>query len=87
MTVDIIERLMDFDNCGNTAADRVNLRECAAIEIHKLRMALQEASDDLVLQHKEKVDLYDRAVAAEIDRDTKQRTAQAPLVDWTLQHD
>src|SRR4051812_17332576 len=35
MTVDIIERLMDFDNCGNTAADRVNLRECAAIEIHK----------------------------------------------------
>jgi len=34
---DIIERLMDFERCGLTALDRVNMRECAAIEIHKLR--------------------------------------------------
>ena len=35
--IDIIERLMDFENHGLTAIDRVNMRECAAIEIHKLR--------------------------------------------------
>jgi hypothetical protein len=34
---DIIERLLDFEKCGLTALDRVNMRECAAIEIHKLR--------------------------------------------------
>lgn len=37
MERDIIERLMDFEGCGLTALDRVNMRECAAIEIHKLR--------------------------------------------------
>jgi hypothetical protein len=37
MERDIIERLMDFESCGLTALDRVNMRECAAIEIHKLR--------------------------------------------------
>lgn len=37
MERDIIERLMDFERCGLTALDRVNLRECAAIEIHRLR--------------------------------------------------
>lgn len=37
MEQDIIERLMDFDRCGLTAGDRVNLRESAAIEIHNLR--------------------------------------------------
>ena len=34
---DIIDRLLDFECCGLTALDRVNIRECAAIEIHKLR--------------------------------------------------
>jgi hypothetical protein len=34
---DIIEKLMDFERCGHTAGDRINMRECAAIEIHKLR--------------------------------------------------
>lgn len=38
MEQDIVERLMDFDRCGLTAGDRVNMRECAAIEIHKLRL-------------------------------------------------
>lgn len=38
MERDIIERLMDFERCGLTALDRVNIRECAAIEIHRLRM-------------------------------------------------
>lgn len=37
MERDIIERLMDFDRCGLTAGERVNLRECAAVEIHQLR--------------------------------------------------
>lgn len=37
MERDIIERLLDFDRCGHTAGDRVNLRECAAVEIHNLR--------------------------------------------------
>ena len=37
MERDILERLMDFDRCGLTASDRVNIRECAAIEIAKLR--------------------------------------------------
>lgn len=35
--VDIIDRLMDFDRHGLTALDRVNIRECAAVEIHNLR--------------------------------------------------
>lgn len=34
---DIIERLMDFENSGLTAWDRVNMRESAAVEIHHLR--------------------------------------------------
>lgn len=38
MERDIIERLMDFEWCGLTALDRVNIRECAAIEIHRLQM-------------------------------------------------
>jgi hypothetical protein len=45
MERDIVDRLMDFENCGLTAGDRINLRECAAIEIHKLRMELEKLSD------------------------------------------
>jgi hypothetical protein len=45
MERDIVDRLMDFDNCGLTAGDRVHLRECAAIEIHKLRLELEKLSD------------------------------------------
>lgn len=41
---DIIERLMDFDHCGNTATDRVEMRESAAAEIFKLRHEMQRAT-------------------------------------------
>lgn len=34
---DIVEKLLDFDRCGLTPGTRVNLRESAAIEIHRLR--------------------------------------------------
>jgi hypothetical protein len=34
---DIIERLLDFERCGLTAGERVNMRECVAIEIASLR--------------------------------------------------
>jgi len=37
MERDIIERLMDFERCGLTAGNMINMRECAAIEIHNLR--------------------------------------------------
>jgi hypothetical protein len=43
---DIIERLLDFERCGLTAIDRVNLRECAAIEIARLRRALESLTKD-----------------------------------------
>ncbi|WP_074448654.1 hypothetical protein [Bradyrhizobium yuanmingense] len=36
---------MDFEQCGLTAGDRVNLRECAAIEISRLRLELAKFSD------------------------------------------
>lgn len=42
---DIIEKLLDFDRCGLTPGTRVNLRECAAIEIMKLRGELAKARD------------------------------------------
>ena len=35
--VDIVDRLLDFERYGLTASERVNIRECAAIEIHRLR--------------------------------------------------
>ena len=34
---DIVEKLLDFDRCGLTPGTRVNLRESAAVEIHRLR--------------------------------------------------
>jgi hypothetical protein len=37
MERDIVERLLDFKRCGIVAGDRINLRECAAIEINNLR--------------------------------------------------
>lgn len=34
---DVVEKLLDFERCGLTPGTRVNLRESAAIEIHRLR--------------------------------------------------
>lgn len=34
---DIIEKLLDFERCGQTPGTRINLRESAAVEIHRLR--------------------------------------------------
>lgn len=34
---DIVERLLDFDNCGNTATERYVMRAEAAAEIQNLR--------------------------------------------------
>ena len=38
---DIIERLMDFENFGLTAEDRVQMREDAAMEIFNLRQRVE----------------------------------------------
>lgn len=38
---DIIERLMDFERCGITAEDRVEMRESAAMEIFNLRQRVE----------------------------------------------
>lgn len=46
MERDIIERLMDFERCGLTPGTRVNLRECAAIEIHNLRERLKATESE-----------------------------------------
>ena len=48
---DIVEKLLDFERCGLTPATRVNLRECAAIEIAKLRRDLEE-TDDTVARYR-----------------------------------
>lgn len=40
---DIVQRLMDYDKHGVTAADRVQLREDAAMEIFTLRNTLKDA--------------------------------------------
>lgn len=34
---DIVDKLLDFERCGLTPGTRVNLRESAAVEIHRLR--------------------------------------------------
>lgn len=39
---DLIERLVDFDRCGNTATERFTLRMEAADEIKRLRRALEQ---------------------------------------------
>ncbi len=39
--MDIVDRLMNFERCGNTALERVELREQSAIEIFSLRSALE----------------------------------------------
>lgn len=39
--LDIIERLMDFENFGLTAEDRVQMREDAAMEIFNLRQRVE----------------------------------------------
>jgi hypothetical protein len=38
---DIIEKLLDFERCGQTAGTRVSLRECAAVEIFRLRQEVE----------------------------------------------
>lgn len=43
---DIIEKLLDFERCGLTPGTRVNLRESAAIEIHRLRQDLSASESD-----------------------------------------
>lgn len=39
---DILEKLMDFERCGLTPGTRVGLRECAAVEIFKLRQEVEQ---------------------------------------------
>lgn len=41
MERDIVERLMDFEGCGITAGERVDLRESAAMEIFNLRQRVE----------------------------------------------
>jgi hypothetical protein len=43
---DIIERLLDFERCGRTSGTLVNLRECAAVEIARLRKELLDTESD-----------------------------------------
>lgn len=38
---DIIDRLMDFERCGITAEERVEIRESAAMEIFTLRQRVE----------------------------------------------
>lgn len=80
--MDIVERLLDFERCGLTAEDRVNMRECAAIEIHKLRqqkpklpvwqelhlgLLLGRLSDWRNADHEDAITLYRSDVIAIID--------------------
>jgi len=43
---DIVEKLLDFEHYGLTPSTRVNLRECAAIEIAKLRKDIDDIESD-----------------------------------------
>jgi hypothetical protein len=43
---DILERLVDFDHCGNTATERFALRMDAWSEIRQLRAIISQMEDD-----------------------------------------
>lgn len=79
MEQDIIERLMDFERCGLTALERVNLRECAAIEIHKLRCEIERCDAACFARDKEMADLR-----REMDRYKDALKVIAGSADWLV---
>ena len=44
---DVMHQLLDFENHGKTAGERVNLRERAAIEIFKARADAQHLREEM----------------------------------------
>lgn len=54
LKMDLIERLVDFDHCGNTATERFTLRMDALHEIKRLRGLLAYGTDTSAYRRIEK---------------------------------